>query len=142
MEKKTTVNVIVHVNDETVTSASRVPSTDQDFVSMKIGPDVSVLLFTPAHAKAVADAAVTAFGLLKTIEAESEINNIWGDGTVTESEYNSWIQDAYSDEVEFDYADYSCTIERPCNLCSEGYLDYEVNEDPVYYDFEDDNDRF
>jgi hypothetical protein len=134
MEKRTTLNIVVHVNDETIINAGRVPSADTDFVSLKVGPDVSVLLFTPEQARSLADAAVTAFALLKTIESEKEINSIWGDGTVEESEYNAWLQDGDTDEDDYDYPEYSCTDGHPCNLCVE--YGTEKGIDDHYYDYE------
>ena len=140
MEKRTTLNIVVHVNDETILNAGRVPSADTDFVSLKVGPDVSVLLFTPAQARALVDAAVIAFGILKTIEAEAEINSIWGEGTVEESEYNSWLQSGRSEDDDYNPPINSllnCTDENPCHLC----VDYQEQED-YYYDMYDEEVEF
>lgn len=174
MATKPTLNMIVHVNDETVISSSPVPSTDAEFVSVKVGPDVSILLFNPAQARALADAAVEAFRLLKQMEVESEAESIWGNGTVTESEYDTWIESGQDGTINcsiedpcqdcidtMGYADEdesvldawvkngredevingwaNCTISNPCPDCRD-YPDYE--EEPLYYDFEDQSDRF
>lgn len=85
MVKKTTLNVNVHVNDETVIKASRVPSADTDFVSLNVGFEVSLFLFDTAQAKLLADAAVEAFRILSQVEADVKAKefaksmNTWGD---------------------------------------------------------------
>lgn len=122
MVKRTSLNIVIHVNDETIIEPGRVPSSDTDFVSVKVGPDVSILLFTPAHAKALADAAVEAFRILKQIETDEEA---------------AAMASAWDDS---DFVD--CTPDNPCQECSDTFEYPDFDDEPVYYDFEDDNDRF
>jgi hypothetical protein len=102
MSNKTSLNIVVHVNDETLMDASRVPSSDTDFVSVKVGPDVNVLLFNSAQAKAFIQAVMDARRILRTIEAEVE------DAEMTRA--------LYEDEDDEDYGPY-CTDDNPCDEC-------------------------
>lgn len=164
---KPTLNIVVHVNDETSMGASRVPSGLEDFVSVKVGPDVSILLFNHAQAKVLADAAVEAFRILMQIEVDekaAELTKSMVDNTVDymRVDTSGWdncsvenpCQDCQDhpeyfeeDEMSYNTADTSdwgnCTVENPCQECRDSdYVDTYENDEPLYYDFEDDNDRF
>lgn len=135
MVKKTTLNIVVHVNDETAIESGRVPSNDTDFVSLKVGPEISVLLFNTAQATALANAAVEAFRILSQIETDNAAKvfatSIWGNGTVTESEYDEWISNDGSDEPDANgYFECGCTPTTNC-------WDNQADEDDYYYDYED-----
>lgn len=103
MTKDPTLGIQVHVTDETKIEASQVPSDQKDFVSVKFGWHVSVLLFNSAQAKTLADAAIEAYGLLMKIETDTKASEL----------VSAWdSEDEYDDEEGYD-----CTIENPCSLC-------------------------
>lgn len=140
MVKKTTVNIVVHVNDETVTESVRVPSSDQDFVALKVGPDVSVLLFNSEQAKTLANAAVAGFAILKDIEAVAEAKEFsqFLNSAVSNSD-DAWVPvDPELERLlaeEEDYPDWTftdCSEDNPCSECLADMNDsYEA-----YYDYE------
>jgi hypothetical protein len=109
---KPTVNTVVHLNNEVTIEAVRVPSESKDFVSLKFGWDTSVLLFNPDQAKAVADAAVAAYRLLKQIEAD---------------EAAAAYETALAEQRDYSYIE-RCTISNPCQDCrdlEDSYDEYE-----------------
>lgn len=117
MTKKMTINTVVHVNDETTIIANRVPSADRDFASVKLDWDTSILLFNPAQAKALADAAVEAFRILKQIEADEEANrmaSVWNETVVSVM---------------------NCTPSNPCQDCRE----LDADDYDGYYEYEDES---
>lgn len=100
MGKDPSLSIQVLLNDETEIESHRVPSGSEDFVSLKLGGQVSVLLFNSNQAITLAKAAVDANRILKTIELEIE-----------EAELIS----AWDDDDEY----LNCTIENPCSDCQE-----------------------
>lgn len=99
MGKDPHLNIQIHLNDEFEYETHRVPSGSQDFVSLKLGGQASVLLFNSSQAIILAQAAVDAHRILKTIELEmyeDEMTNVW-------------------DEDVEEYVD--CTIDHPCRNC-------------------------
>ncbi len=106
------IGINAHMRDETTVVTNRVASSGDDFVSLQLGGQVSILMFTPAHAKAVALAAADAYHLLKTIELEKERENM----------LKSMTSEARSYELD---EDGECTIENPCSSCIDYNDDYE-----------------
>lgn len=100
MSKDPNFNVNVHLNDEVLIEAQRVPSELQDFVSLKFGWPFSIFIFNSSQAKTLGQAAMNAFRILKTIELEDE-----------EAEMNRAWAEADDDEYM------NCSIEHPCRDC-------------------------
>lgn len=101
MTTKPTMTINVHVKDDTWTGAHRVPSSDKDFVSLSIGPDLSILLFNSMQAQALIQSAISAHRILKTIELDIE-----------EALMIANFDDKEDDSVV-------CTIDNPCQSCLE-----------------------
>ncbi len=115
MDRNPGISMNIHVKDDTRFESQRVPSTDIDFVALKLGWEVGVLLFTSAQAKALAEAADDAYFTLRSIEAEKERE------VRTASRINDYSD--YADPADPDGV--ICTIENPCEGCREYNDDYE-----------------
>lgn len=90
----TTVNINVHVKDDTKITASRVASDVKDFVSVKFDWDVNILIFTSEQAAALILAVEDAMTILKEIEGKDILDDMMVAG-------RNWIRSIYEDDRDY-----------------------------------------
>lgn len=109
MSNDSVLNIQIHLKDESEIVVHRVPSTERDFVSLKLGWQTSVLLFNSDQAMALSKAVMDAYSILKNIELDDEEVD-FSDIDDTDCSCSACQEYEYTPEE-------NCTDDSPCSLC-------------------------